>query len=101
MKQFSLNNQCYNSLGLSKKILRSSVIIPIAAALFLGACSTSNAPKTTGSIVTSGDVAKGTKFWGAKYQQDPSDRTAALNFASALRRSGQSEQAVAVLRQAS
>ena len=101
MTQFVLINQRSDNQKRPRKLLRGRVILPIAAALLLGACSSSVSTQTTGSIVTSSDAAKGAKFWGAKYQKNPADRTAALNFASALRRTGESEQAVAVLRQAS
>lgn len=77
----------------------SSFLLPIAAALVLGACSSS--PKTTAQAVTHSDVLKGIEFWGQRYEKNPKDREAALNFASALRRTGQSDQAVAVLQRAS
>lgn len=101
MIRSSLNNRSKESHSWSKQFLRGSVVLPITAALLLGACASTTSPQTTGSIVSSSDAAKGVKFWGDKYQKNPADRTAALNFASSLRRTGQAQQAVAVLRQAS
>lgn len=101
MTRSLLKNHRQNGHSWHRKILRTSAIFPIAAALALGACASSVSQQKTGSIVSNSDAAAGVSFWGDKYQKDPADRAAALNFASALRRTGQAQQAVAVLRQAS
>jgi len=101
MTRLFSDNYQLGHMGWRRKFMGCSAALPIALSLALGACASSPSPETTGSIVSNNDVAEGLKFWGEKYQKDPGDRTAALNFASALRRTGQSEQAVAVLRQAS
>lgn len=84
-----------------KKLLRGVAWLPIATAIVLAGCSSN--PKSANSVraVTHQDALAAVDYWGKKYEKSPSDRTAALNFASALRRSGKSTQAVAVLRQAS
>jgi len=84
-----------------KSLLRGVAWLPIATAIVLAGCSSN--PKSASSVraVTHQDALAAVDYWGKKYEKSPSDRTAALNFASALRRSGKSTQAVAVLRRAS
>ncbi len=83
------------------RLLRGVAWLPLATAIVLAGCSSN--PKSASSLraVTHQDALAAVDFWGKKYEKSPSDRTAALNFASALRRSGKSTQAVAVLQQAS
>ena len=96
MSNFKMPN---NTKG--NKFLRGVAWLPLATAIVLAGCSSN--PKSGSSVraVTHQDALAAVDFWGKKYEKSPSDRTAALNFASALRRSGKSTQAVAVLRQAS
>lgn len=82
-------------------LLRSVAALPIAAALMLGACSSTTKPPSTAKAVTHQDALAGVQYWGKRYRKDSNDRAASLNYASALRRTGQTTQAVAVLRQAS
>lgn len=84
-----------------RTLKRSVAMVPVTAALVLGACSSSPDRSVVTSSVTQQDALKGVEYWGDKYRKDSKDRTAALNFASALRRTGQSGQAVAVLQLAS
>lgn len=88
-------------LTTGKSLLRGVAWLPIATAIVLAGCSSN--PKSASSVraVTHQDALAAVDYWGKKYEKSPSDRTAALNFASALRRSGKSTQAVAVLRRAS
>ncbi|MBA4782490.1 MAG: tetratricopeptide repeat protein [Rhizobiales bacterium] len=84
-----------------RRLVRIFAALPVAALLALSACSSSPSPETTGSIVTHEDAVRGVAYWGKRYRDNTRDRDAALNFASALRRTGQSTQAVAVLQSAS
>lgn len=95
-------SQRHNRSGQSRGLLmRGITILPLLAAIGLAACSSN--PKSGNSVraVTHQDALAAVDYWGKRYEKDPSDRKAALNFASALRRSGKSLQAVAVLRRAS
>jgi Flp pilus assembly protein TadD len=86
-------------------VIRFAFVLPVAAMLAVAGCA---APKTidgttTGSIAqpqTQQDYERAASYWGQKYQQNPKDRDAALNYAGALRRTGRSDQAVAVLQKA-
>jgi Flp pilus assembly protein TadD len=91
--------------------LRGALIVPASLALALGGCAAKK-PETTGSIatgsidatvaspVTDADFQKASSFWGARYIKNPKDKTAALNFAAALRRTNHSQQAVNILEKA-
>lgn len=48
-----------------------------------------------------GQMGQALHYWGTKYQKDPDDKQAALNFAKNLKAAGQKRQAFAVLQQAS
>lgn len=84
----------------------SRLALAIALATSLGACA--NKPKTddiTGSIrnpfaTTENEPRKDTERLGEEYKRNPADAQVAIAYAQALRRSEQSEQAVAVLEQA-
>jgi len=84
---------------------RLAVALSVAAMLAVTGCAS---PKkidgtTTGSISqprTQQDYEKAASYWGQRYQQNPKDREAALNYAAALRRTGSAAQAVAVLQKA-
>lgn len=84
-----------------KTLLRGVAWLPLATAIVIAGCSSTPNSGSSVRAVTHQDALAAVDFWGKKYEKSPSDRTAALNFASALRRSGKSTQAVAVLRQAS
>jgi len=86
-----------------------SILLPLAAALMLAACSTtSNSidPLTTGSTgpapTPAALDASGNSLsdWAARYDADEEDRTAALGYARTLQKEGRAEQAVAVLERA-
>lgn len=97
----SISSTLNRSKRVKRALMRTIGVIPLATAIGLAACSSN--PKSASSVraVTHQDALAAVDYWGKKYQKDPSDRRAALNFASALRRSGKSTQAVAVLRRAS
>ena len=90
----------------SKTVRRGTVLAPIALALALGACSSTTSrtsPEVTGAIakpITQEDFQTAVSYWAPKYEQDPKSKTAALNYASALTRVGQNDQAVAILQKA-
>lgn len=83
-----------------------------ALALLLAGCQTASspAPTHTGSIGTSTTVTPSDlspeqalgaiQKWGSAYGRDEKDKTAALNYAAALRAAGETKQGVAVMRKA-
>lgn len=84
---------------------RQRALLAPLIALALAACATTKAPspEVTGAIekpVTQSDFRTAEAYWGERYEKDPKDRTAALNYAAALGRVSKSEQAVAVLERA-
>jgi Flp pilus assembly protein TadD len=78
------------------------VLVPLALAL--GGCAkTAIDPAMTSAIakpVTQADFQQAVIYWGARYEKRPQDRDAAMNFATALQRTGQAEESVAVLQKA-
>jgi Flp pilus assembly protein TadD len=91
--------------GYGERLRHAAVLLPIALALGLGGCAKD--PQTTGSILiqsdqpmSAGEIDKATEYWGQRYSKSPKDTTAALNYATALRRAGRTGQAVAVLQKA-
>jgi len=83
-----------------------------ALALLLAGCQTAQSPEPTytGSIGTSATVTPSDlspeqalgaiQQWGSAYGRDEKDKTAALNYAAALRAAGETKQGVAVMRKA-
>jgi Flp pilus assembly protein TadD len=74
----------------------------------IAGCKTTGTDDTTGSIVratpmprSEADWRREAETWGARYNANPKDAQAAINYAQALRATGQRVQAVAVLEQAS
>lgn len=94
------------SVRLAARLLAGTVL----AAALAGCETMSQGPASTGSIasttvVTPSDLTPeeavgAVKQWGAAYSRNEKDRTAALNYAAALRAAGESGQAVAVMRKA-
>jgi len=89
----------------SKSPLLASMAI--LAALTMAGCQTTRTADTTGSIAvsstarTEADWRRDVDAWGERYRKDPKNAEAAVNYAQALRATGQREQAVAVLEQSS
>ena len=83
---------------------RTALLLSVALAVGLGGCA--KGPRTTGSIAaTSGpmsaaQVDEAAARWGARYEKNPKDKEAALNYAAALRRDDRLKQSVAVLQKA-
>lgn len=82
---------------------KAALLLPLAIAVGLGGCA--KGPRTTGSIAAAGTAAAGetdpaAAQWGARYQRNPKDKEAALNYAAALRRLDRTQQSVAVLQKA-
>jgi Flp pilus assembly protein TadD len=50
--------------------------------------------------MTEADFQQSASYWGGRYSRDPNDRTNAMNYAAALGRVGNTDQAVAVLQKA-
>jgi Flp pilus assembly protein TadD len=83
--------------------LRRGLIVSAALAIVLAGCAAKR-PETTGSIdpqamanPSPGDFQQAAAYWAQRYAQHPKDKTAALNYAAALRRINGGEQAVKVL----
>ncbi len=80
--------------------------IAILAAFTMAGCQTTRTADTTGSIGSpttrsEADWRRDVDGWGARYRSDPKNPEAGVNYAQALRATGQRAQAVAVLEQAS
>jgi len=91
----------------AKRSLIGPSLIAIALAVNLGGCAT-NRGDVTGSISASpsakladSEWRKRVEVYGQQYKARPSDPEVAVNYAQALRATGQHAQAVAVLQQAS
>jgi Flp pilus assembly protein TadD len=101
----ALSRPRHGGPGFGIILRRAALLLPIALALGLGGCA--KGPRTTGSVVIQTDqpmsteeIEKATEYWGQRYAKTPKDKAAALNYATALRRTGRTAQAVAVLQKA-
>jgi Flp pilus assembly protein TadD len=93
--------------GLTTALKRGAVLVPVSVAVALAGCANADKAKvdasTTSSLpppskpMTQKDFADAVSYWGERYQKNPKDKDVALNYAAALRRTGSSDQAVAVL----
>ena len=79
----------------------------VGTALVLAGCGTSSVSSTHGvavegraELMSDGQLRQAAGQWERRYERNPEDRTAALNFAAALRGLDRHDQAVAVLRRA-
>lgn len=79
------------------------ILLPLTLAV--AGCQSGSAVGSHGGVTVTGStnltdqqIATATQTWGARYDKDPKDRVAILNFAAALRLNGQADQAVAVMR---
>jgi Flp pilus assembly protein TadD len=92
--------------GLRSRLRATARILPVIVILTLAGCAKPHSatdPTITGAIahpVTADDFAKAVAFWGPRYEANHKDRDAALNYATALQRTGQADQAVGVLQAA-
>lgn len=88
------------------RLLASTALVALLAA-GLGGCKTSNGPETTGALASAPKPTTEAGWrsevgrWEALYRARPDDLATAMNYARALRATGQRGQAVAVLEQAS
>jgi len=98
-----MTSQAYSQLGSTRRLASVAIVILVAAGS--AGCGTLQAPATTtGSIAApaaGSDPRQASQAWGERYRANPNDPVAAINYAQALRGSGQRAQAVAVLEQAS
>ena len=103
------NAKPYTSSHFSSHWLRSgAAIMCMASALALAGCSTTDRT-TTGSVpkginkpLASMNVAelnRAAQLWGESYRKQPKNKSVGLNYAQALRITGRTEQALAVMRQ--
>jgi Flp pilus assembly protein TadD len=88
--------------------LRLAMPVAVVALALLASCSSSNRGDTTGSIprtskpleqMTQPELASVTRSVGERYAKNPKDRDAGLQYATVLRMTGKSAQALAVMRQ--
>jgi len=91
--------------GFRCRLRRGALVVPLLLAAAASGCISQKSaePAITGSIakpVTADDFEKAIAFWEPRYAKNPKDRTAALNYAAALRRVGRTDQAVAILERA-
>ena len=82
-----------------------ALVLIVALGLGAGACARRPAatdPATTGSLGPRAEAGAqaDTENWAKRYQETPNDRDTILGFAQALRRNGQTQQSVEVLRKA-
>lgn len=91
--------------GMSRRLVAAVAIVGFA---LLAACSTGNRGDTTGSIpktskpleqMTQPELAAVQRAVGENYDKNPKDRNAGLQYATVLRMTGKSTQALAVMRQ--
>lgn len=80
------------------------VCLSLLAALALSGCGSQSAVGTHGGVTvtgstlrTEGEIRQAVDAWGERYEKNPKDRAAILNYAAALRLDGRTDQAVAVL----
>lgn len=89
----------------SARYLGSAAVAAILA-VGLGGCQTARSPDITGSLNARAEAApdpaspRAIEAHGERYRANPKDANAALTYGQALRQSGQRQQAVAVLEQA-
>lgn len=91
----------------STSLRRFASLALIGTALFVTGCGTSNHSSSRGAMVegqaelmSESQLRQAGSEWEQRYDRNPEDKTAALNFAATLRAMGRHEQAVAVLRRA-
>jgi Flp pilus assembly protein TadD len=95
-----MSHRSFNLCG-RKALLASAV-----AMMVLSGCA-SRDTTTTGSVgkseiapsATHQDIAKSVAYWAPRYEKNPKDKQIGLNYAEALRLSGRTNQAIAVMRQ--
>jgi Flp pilus assembly protein TadD len=86
--------------SLRSRLLVSAILLPLAALAGCAQTTSATDPVITGAIahpVTDADFQQATIFWGQRYNANPKDRDAALNYASALMHANQTQQALVVL----
>ncbi len=88
-----------------KRLIRGAIALPLCLVLALAGCASTKKidTTTTGAIAqpkTQADFQQAATYWGQKYQANPKNRDIDLNYATALRHTGRSDQAVAVLQKA-
>lgn len=90
----------------SRRSRPSFLLVSTVALVALAGCNSTDRT-TTGSIkagpisanATQADIARSANYWGERYSKSPRDKNVGLNYAQALRLSGRTEQAIAVMRQ--
>jgi Flp pilus assembly protein TadD len=91
----------------SRSYLLASTALAALLAVGLAGCKTTNGPETTGSLSSTPRPSSDAEWraqadkWEAAYKAKPDDVNNAMNYAQALRATGQRAQAVAILEQTS
>lgn len=91
----------------SGRLRRLATLALVGTALFVAGCGSSNHSSSRGTLVegqaelmSEPQLRQASIEWEGRYDRNPEDKTAALNYAATLRALGRHEQAVAVLRRA-
>lgn len=91
----------------SGRLRRLATLALVGTALFVAGCGSSNHSSGRGALVegqaelmSESQLRQAGNEWEQRYDRNPEDKTAALNYAATLRAMGRHEQAVAVLRRA-
>ena len=92
----------------NRPLRRLMSIAMVGTALVVAGCSTSSSVSSTHGMAVEGraelmsdrDLQRAVREWERRYDRDPRDRVAALNYGAALRGLGRHQQAVAILRRA-
>ncbi|MEN0087571.1 MAG: tetratricopeptide repeat protein [Pseudomonadota bacterium] len=95
------------AMFLSARLSRPTLLLVSTVALAALAGCNNTDRTTTGSIkagpinpnASQADIARSAEYWGARYSKNPRDKQTGLSYAQALRLSGRTEQAIAVMRQ--
>lgn len=93
--------------GKSSRLRRFASLALVGTALFVAGCGSSNHSANRGSMIegqaellSETQLRQTSNEWEQRYDRNPEDKTAALNYAATLRAMGRHEQAVAILRRA-
>lgn len=109
MVLYSAANEMRSNGGTRIRLLSSATLLAVIAAATAG-CQTTQSTETTGSLPAApiaaanrsdADWRRDAQVYGERYRTDPSNVDLALQYAQALRATGQRAQAVAVLERAS
>src|ERR1043165_8327193 len=94
---------CQSGIGLKHVLLAAAAVVPLLSGcannrpLFAALSTTASMPAESTSP---DDLDKQVQYWGDRYQRNEKNRDVALNYAAALRQTGNADQALAVVQKA-